>query len=80
MQTKAATMLFLYLRNTSALITFGFGIRDVEEEVVSFGKLVDVVVVEEEEIVAAEKSQRRLNCGLSTRRLRSLFSGIAGML
>ena len=49
MQTKAATMLLLYLRNTSALITFGFGIRDVEEEeVVSFGKLVDVVV----EIVA----------------------------
>ena len=45
MQTKAATMLLLYLRNTPALITFGFGIRDVEEEVVSFGKLVDVEIV-----------------------------------
>jgi len=32
METKAATKLLLYLRNTSALVTFGFGIRDVEEE------------------------------------------------
>jgi len=62
MEIKAATKLLLYLRNTSALVTFGFGIRDVEEEEVvsSFGKLADAV----EEAVAgwevAEALVRRI--------------------
>ena len=46
MEIKAATKLLLYIRNTSALVTFGFGLRDVKEEeevVSSFGKLADAV-------------------------------------